>query len=95
MTAEKEVNNMSEHDVKTKPKTTPKMVVRSKDIAVNAVKDRASVMKDVAVKKAIESKLGTEQQEQHRKRLIHKQQKLLRILHIPLQIRFIKKVSRQ
>ena len=55
---------MSEHDVKTKPKTTPKMVVKNKDIAVNAVKDKAAVMKDVAVKKAIESKLGTEQQEQ-------------------------------
>lgn len=55
---------MGEHNVKTKPKTTPKMVVKSKDIAVNAVKDKASVMKDVAVKKAIESKLGTEQQEQ-------------------------------
>lgn len=56
---------MGEYDIKTKPKTVPKMVVKSRDIAVNTVKDKASVMKDIAVKKVIESKIGTEQQEQH------------------------------
>ena len=64
---------MSEKDVKTKPKTppktvsaknTPKVAVKSKEAVTNTVKDAKSVMKDTLVKKAIESKLGTDNQEQ-------------------------------
>ena len=63
---------MSEKDVKTKPKTppktagaknTPKVVVKSKEAVANTVKDAKSVMKDTLVKKAIDSKLGTDNQE--------------------------------
>lgn len=61
---------MSEKDIKTKPKQSPKskgspnmpkVAVKSKDAVVNTVKDAKSVMKDTLVKKAVESKLGTEQ----------------------------------
>lgn len=60
---------MNEKGVKTKPKQFPKVkdsadmpkaAVKSKDIAVNAVKDTKAVMKNALVKKAAESKLGTE-----------------------------------
>ena len=63
---------MSEKDVKIKPKTppktagaknTPKVVVKSKETVANTVKDAKSVMKDTLVKKAIDSKLGTDNQE--------------------------------
>ena len=63
---------MSEKDVKTKPKTppktagaknTPKVVVKSKEAVANTVKDAKSVMKDALVKKAIDSKLGMDNQE--------------------------------
>jgi len=63
---------LSEKDVKTKPKTppktagaknTPKVVVKSKEAVANTVKDAKSVMKDTLVKKAIDSKLGTDNQE--------------------------------
>ena len=61
---------MSEKDIKTKPKQSPKskgsanmpkVAVKSKDAVVNTVKDAKAVMKDTLVKKAVESKLGTEQ----------------------------------
>ena len=39
----------------------PKVAVKSKDAVVNTVKDAKAVMKDTLVKKAVESKLGTEQ----------------------------------
>lgn len=61
---------MSEKDNKTKPKQSPKskgsanmpkVAVKSKDAVVNTVKDAKAVMKDTLVKKAVESKLGTEQ----------------------------------
>ena len=38
-----------------------KIAVKSKDAVVNTVKDAKAVMKDTLVKKAVESKLGTEQ----------------------------------
>ena len=37
-----------------------KVAVKSKDVVVNTVKDVKAVMKDTLVKKAVESKLGTE-----------------------------------
>ena len=61
---------MSEKDIKTKPKQSPKskgspnmpkVAVKSKDAVVNTVKDTKAVMKDTLVKKVVESKLGTEQ----------------------------------
>ena len=61
---------MSEKDIKIKPKQSPKsnssanmpkVAVKSKDAVVNTVKDAKAVMKDTLVKKAVESKLGTEQ----------------------------------
>jgi len=61
---------LSEKDIKTKPKQSPKskgspnmpkVAVKSKDAVVNTVKDAKAVMKDTLVKKAVESKLGTEQ----------------------------------
>lgn len=61
---------MSEKDIKTKPKQSPKskgspnmpkVAVKSKYAVVNTVKDAKAVMKDTLVKKAVESKLGTEQ----------------------------------
>lgn len=68
---------MSEKDIKTKPAPTPKtpsikgtskIAVKSKDAVTNTVKDAKIVMKDTLVKKAVESKLGTDiQQEQLQK----------------------------
>ena len=61
---------MSEKDIKIKPKQSPKsnssanmpkVAVKSKDAVVSTVKDAKAVMKDTLVKKAVESKLGTEQ----------------------------------
>ncbi len=63
---------MSEKDIKTKPKISPKVnekanmpkiAVKSKDVVVNTVKDAKAVMKDTLVKKAIETKLGAEQEQ--------------------------------
>ncbi len=63
---------MSEKDIKTKPKISPKVnekanipkvAVKSKDAVVNTVKDAKAVMKDTLVKKAIETKLGAEQEQ--------------------------------
>lgn len=64
---------MSEKDIKTKPAATPKtpsvkgtskIAVKSKEAVTNTVKDAKSVMKDALVKKAVETKLGTDTQEQ-------------------------------
>ena len=64
---------MSEKDIKMKPKdspkgaaakNTPKVVVKSKDAVVNTVKDAGSVAKDAMIRKAIETKLGSESGEQ-------------------------------
>ena len=63
---------MSEKDIKTKPKISPKVnekasmpkiAVKSKDAVVNTVKDAQAVVKDNLVKKAVETKLGTEQEQ--------------------------------
>lgn len=63
---------MSEKDIKTKPKTAPKinektnipkMAVKSKEAVANTVKDAKAVMKDTLVKKAIETKSITEQEQ--------------------------------
>ena len=61
---------MSEKDIKTKPtstpksvKNTPKIAVKSKEAVTNTVKDAKAVMKDTLVKKAVESKLGTQQEQ--------------------------------
>jgi len=69
---------MSEKDIKTKPKDSPKtkdapktkgssntsnVAVKSKEAVTNTVKDAGAVMKDVIVKKAVDSKLGTEQEQ--------------------------------
>lgn len=63
---------MSEKDIKTKPKISPKVnekanmpkvAVKSKDAVVNTVKDAKAVMKDTLVKKTIETKLGSEQEQ--------------------------------
>ena len=68
---------MSEKDIKTKPAPTPKtpsvkgtskIAVKSKETVTNTIKDAKSVIKDTLVKKAVESKLGTDtQQEQPQK----------------------------
>lgn len=64
---------MSEKDIKMKPKdspkgatvkNTPKVAVKSKDAVVNTVKDAGSVAKDAMIRKAIETKLGSESGEQ-------------------------------
>ena len=64
---------MSEKDIKMKPKdspkgatvkNTPKVAVKSKDAVVNTVKDAGSVAKDSMIRKAIETKLGSESGEQ-------------------------------
>ncbi len=63
---------MSEKDIKTKPASTPKtpnvkgtskVAVKSKEAITNTVKDAKAVMKDTLVKKAVESKLGTDTQQ--------------------------------
>ena len=61
---------MSEKDIKIKPTSspktvskTPKVVVKGKEAVTNTVKDAKSVMKDTLVKKAIDSKLGTQQEQ--------------------------------
>lgn len=63
---------MSEKDIKTKPAPTPKtpnvkgtskVAVKSKEAITNTVKDAKAVMKDTLVKKAAESKLGTDNQQ--------------------------------
>ena len=63
---------MSEKDVKMKPTPTPKtpsvkgnskIKVKSKEAIVSTAKDAKNVMKDALVKKAVESKLGTDTQE--------------------------------
>lgn len=63
---------MSEKDIKTKPAATPKtpsvkgaskIAVKSKEAVTNTVKDAKAVMKDTLVKKAVESKLGTDTQQ--------------------------------
>lgn len=63
---------MSEKDIKIKPKTAPKinekisvpkMAVKSKEAVANTVKDAKAVMKDTLVKKAIETKNITEQEQ--------------------------------
>lgn len=60
---------MSEKDIKTKPAPTPKtpnvkgiskIAVKSKEAVTNTVKDAKAVIKDTLVKKAAESKLGTD-----------------------------------
>lgn len=60
---------MSEKDIKMKPKdspkgatakNTPKIAVKSKDAVVNTVKDAGSVAKDAMIRKAIETKLGSD-----------------------------------
>ena len=68
---------MSEKDIKTKPAPTPKtpsvkgtskIAVKSKEAVTNTVKDAKAVIKDTFVKKSVESKLGTDtQQEQPQK----------------------------
>lgn len=64
---------MSEKDIKMKPKDSPKgataknapkIAVKSKDAVVNTVKDAGSVAKDSMIRKAIETKLGSESGEQ-------------------------------
>lgn len=64
---------MSEKDIKMKPKdspkgatakNTPKVAVKSKDAVVNTVKDAGSVAKDAMIRKAIETKLGSDSGEQ-------------------------------
>ena len=64
---------MSEKDIKMKPKdspkgatakNTPKAVVKSKDAVVNTVKDAGAVAKDAMIRKAIETKLGSDSGEQ-------------------------------
>ena len=67
-----------EKDIKTKPKDSPKtkdapktkgspntsnVTVKSKEVVANTVKDVGSVTKDILVKKAVDSKLGTEQEQ--------------------------------
>jgi len=61
---------LSEKDIKTKPTSSPKtvskapkVVVKDKEAITNTVKDAKSVMKDTLVKKAIDSKLGTQQEQ--------------------------------
>ena len=61
---------MSEKDIKTKPTSSPKSVskapkvaVKSKEAVANTVKDAKAVMKDTLVRKAVESKLGTQQEQ--------------------------------
>ena len=64
---------MIEKDIKMKPKDSPKgataknapkIAVKSKDAVVNTVKDAGSVAKDSMIRKAIETKLGSESGEQ-------------------------------
>ena len=64
---------MSEKDIKMKPKdspkgatakNTPKVAVKSKDAVVNTVKDAGAVAKDAMIRKAIETKLGSDSGEQ-------------------------------
>ena len=45
-------------------KNAPKIAVKSKDAVVNTVKDAGSVAKDSMIRKAIETKLGSESGEQ-------------------------------
>ncbi len=63
---------MSEKDIKIKPKdspkgatakNTPKIAVKSKDAVVNTVKDAGSVAKDAMIRKAVETKLGSDRTE--------------------------------
>ena len=64
---------MSKNDVKVNPKITPKSVnkslspktvVKNKESVTNAVKDVKTVMRDTAIKKAIDSRLERYRQEE-------------------------------